>query len=169
MAKKLKVKRGNAVMGEFTEEEFIEKLKNGLVSCYDLIYYPKNDKWIEINLIRDIGEYAGDKFHWKFKKDNDDHGPISKDDLIFFIKEGKVTNTEMVYHPSLKKWKKLEEVDEFKQLAKGVDKKIEIDQDLGDILKVIEYKVCPKCEMQSLKSTDICSGCGYTFPEESEE
>ncbi|TES92802.1 MAG: DUF4339 domain-containing protein [Candidatus Cloacimonadota bacterium] len=169
MANKVEVKKGEVVIGEFSMEEIIEKLANGLISCYDKIYYAKNDEWIEISKIKNIADYVSDKFHWKYEKGEEIHGPFAKDDLILFIKDGKVSVTDKVYHPCLKEWKKVEEVDEFKQWTKeaGEEKKSELS--LDNALKSVDYKVCPKCGMQNLKSADSCNGCDYAFTEVSEE
>ena len=90
MAPKVKVRRGTTNMGEFTQEEIIERLGNGKLSAYDMIYFAKNDEWIEFDKLRDIMDYANAEYHWKYRVQGQVRGPLTKQDLIFFIKEGKI-------------------------------------------------------------------------------
>ncbi|OQX50937.1 MAG: hypothetical protein B5M53_11580 [Candidatus Cloacimonas sp. 4484_209] len=165
MPKKVLVRKGNVELGRFSLEEFIEKLKMGKISCYDEIFYEKTGKWLEIDRIRDIDKYAGKDFHWKYETNNEIHGPIAREDLIFFIKEGKILQFDKVYHPCLKGWKIVKEVDGLKQLLNKAKQSEEKQSELGEALKTVNFKMCPKCGMQNLANARYCIGCGYAFPE----
>lgn len=169
MAIKLTVKRGDVIIGVYSQKELIEKLGNGMISCYDMIYFPKKDEWLEIDSIKDIGKYVSEGYHWKYKKEGTDHGPIARDDLIFFIKEGKISATDEIYHPCLKEWKRVEEVSELKKFIEEVGEKKESEINIDEAFKVIDYKVCPKCGMQNLKTADSCTGCGYVYTDAPED
>jgi len=164
MAKKIGVRRGQASLGEFTMEELIEKLGKGIISCYDKIYIPNKDKWITIEEISDISKYITTDYHWKYRREGDLHGPIVKEDLIFFIKEGKISATDWVYHPSFKKWEMVKNVNEFAQFAKQSTKQEDSKGLLEDALDGGFYKTCPNCGLQNIKSATVCKGCKYIFP-----
>jgi hypothetical protein len=164
MAAKRKIRRGNSDMGKFTKEELIEKLNNGRITCYDEIFYPKEDRWIVLDEIKDIQEYASEEFHWKYRISGQVRGPLAKNDLIFFIQEGKILANDWVYHPTIMSWKKLKDIEEFRKIAEEVTTQEEKKTGtLDEALKPGFYKNCPNCGMQNLSSAKTCKGCKYLF------
>jgi len=162
MGAKARIRRGQSDMGEFTREELIEKLQKGIISCYDEIYIAKQEEWIEISQIKGIIQYIGEDFHWKYRKQGEVRGPYAKKDLIFFIQEGKVRGIDWVYHPSIKEFKKVEDLEEFKQYVKEREEK-KSEANFDEAMESGFYKSCPNCGMQNLRSSWQCSGCRYIF------
>jgi ribosomal protein L40E len=163
MAIKVPVKRGSSDVGEFAQDEFIQKLKSGIISCYDKIYYSKNDEWIDIYKIKGISEYISEDLHWRYRIQGEVRGPLAKTDLIFFIKEGKISAKDWVFHPSIGKWKKVEDVEEFKPAATESEGTKQKETALDEALQSGFYKICPNCGMQNLKNATSCKGCKYIF------
>ena len=150
-------------MGEFTKDELVEKLKNGRITCYDEIYYPKEERWIVLDEIKDIREYASEEFHWKYRVSGQVRGPLAKNDLVFFIKEGKILTHDWLYHPRIKTWTKLQDIDEFREIAQEVTKEEKSTGTLDEAFKPGFYKICPNCGMQNLRTATSCKGCKYLF------
>lgn len=163
MSIKVKIRRGTTFLGELSMEELTEKLGSGRISVYDELYYEKEDKWIKINEISDIATYAGEDYHWKYRISGEVKGPLAKDDLIFFIREGKILENTWVFHPCLGEWKKLQDISEFKQIAEEVNVEKKPEGTLGEAFKSSFYKTCPVCGMQNLSSVTSCKGCKYLF------
>ncbi len=162
MSTKAPVRRGQSTMGEYTQEQLIEKLQNGMISCYDEIYMAKTDEWIEIVKIKGMRQYISEDFHWKYRIQGEVRGPYAKTDLIFFIQDGKVKAKDWVYHPRLEDFKKVEDIDEFKQyITEKEEKKSEVN--LDEAMESSFYKICPNCGMQNLRSSWQCKGCKYIF------
>ncbi|TET17726.1 MAG: hypothetical protein E3J78_07250 [Candidatus Cloacimonadota bacterium] len=163
MSAKTSVRRGTTNLGSFTQEELIERLCNGKLSVYDQIFFGKTDEWIEISTIRDIAEFINEDYHWKYRIAGQIRGPLAKQDVIFFIKDGKILANDWLFHPSFNKWKKLCDVDEFAQIAESVNVEGKSEGALKDALQSGFYKVCPNCNMQNLQAATSCKGCRYIF------
>ncbi len=163
MPVKTNVRRGTTDLGSFTQEELIERLRNGKLSIYDQIFFGKTDEWIEISTIRDIAEFINADYHWKYRIAGQVRGPLAKQDIIFFIKDGKILANDWLFHPSIKKWKKLYDVDEFARIAESVNVERKSEEGLKEALQSGFYKVCPNCNMQNLQSATSCKGCKYIF------
>lgn len=163
MAPKVQVRRGTTNMGEFTKEEIIERLGNGRLSIYDTVYYADQDEWIEFDKLKDIAEHVNDEYHWKYRVQGQVRGPLTKQDLIFFIKEGKIITHDWLYHPSIKKWTRLTDIEEFSAYAKEADTQKKEASVLDDAMQSGFYKDCPNCGMQNLRTATSCKGCKYIF------
>jgi hypothetical protein len=163
MAPKAKVRRGTTNMGEFTQEEIIERLNNGKLSIYDSVYYAKKEEWVEFDKLRDIAEFASTEYHWKYRVQGQVRGPLTKQDLIFFMKEGKIIAGDWLYHPSIGKWTKVSDIDEFNAYAKEADTRKSESGILDQALESGFYRICPNCGMQNLRTTTSCKGCKYIF------
>jgi hypothetical protein len=163
MAPKVRVRRGTTDMGEFTQEEIIERLCNGKLSVYDAIYFAEKDEWIEFDKLKDIANHINDEYHWKYRVQGQVHGPLTKQDLIFFIKEGKIIAQDWLYHPSIKKWVKVKDIEEFSGYAQERETAQKESGVLDNALQSGFYKNCPNCGMQNLKTATSCKGCKYIF------
>lgn len=166
MAPKVRVRRGTTDMGEFTQEEIVERLGSGRLSAYDTVYHAEKDEWIEFNRLKDIADYITEEYHWKYRVQGQVHGPLTKQDLIFFIKEGKIIAQDWLYHPSKKKWTKVKDLDEFNGYAQEAERDKAESGILDEALQSGFYRICPNCGMQNLRTATSCKGCKYIFKED---
>lgn len=163
MAPKVRVRRGTTDMGQFTQKEMIERLNNGKLSVYDSVFYCEKDEWIEINALKDIADYLNDEYHWKYRVQGQVRGPLTKQDLVFFIQEGKILAQDWLYHPLIKKWTRLSDIEEFSNYAKEREAEKQKTGVLDDALQSGFYRNCPNCGMQNLRTATSCKGCKYIF------
>ncbi len=166
MAPKVRVRRGTTDLGAFTQEEIIERLGNGRISVYDTVYHTEKDEWIELSTLKDIADYVTEEYHWKYRVQGQIRGPLTKQDLIFFIKEGKIIAQDWLYHPSIKKWTKLKDIDEFSTFAQEAEQGGQGSGVLDEALQSGFYRICPNCGMQNLRTARSCKGCKYIFKED---
>jgi hypothetical protein len=163
MAPKVQVRRGTTNMGNFTQEEIVERLGNGRLSVYDSVYFAEKDEWIEFDKLKDIEDYVTAEYHWKYRVQGQVHGPLTKQDLVFFIKEGKIIAQDWLYHPLIRNWTKVKDIDEFNRYAQEKEAQNKQTGILDDALQSGFYRTCPNCGMQNLRTATSCKGCKYIF------
>ncbi|TET45069.1 DUF3426 domain-containing protein [candidate division TA06 bacterium] len=162
---KLKVRRGERILGELDLRGLAVALKNGQVSAYDEIFYAQENKWISIETIRDVKEHLNTNFDWKLKVAGVEMGPMTKREVMSRIEREQLKEDDLAYHPKMGEWLIVGEVREFafameqarKRKGKGRRKKSASEM----------VKVCEKCGTQNLMKNLVCMKCGARFSKES--
>jgi hypothetical protein len=159
---KLKVRRGERILGEYDMQGLVIALQNGDISAYDEIFYPQDKRWIAMEAIRDIRENLNTNFDWKLRVAGVDMGPMSKREVMSRIKEGKLKEDDLAYHPKTGEWVIVGQVREFEYAIRQAMKSRAAPREAGSPL----VKTCEKCGAQNLVKNRVCMNCGARFPME---
>lgn len=165
---KLKVRRGERILGEFDMQSLVVALSNGDVSAYDEIFYPQEKRWIRLEEVSDIRDNVNANFDWKLKAAGVEMGPMTKREVLSRIRRGQLNEDDLAYHPKTGEWVIVGEVREFAfalQQAGRVSPKPGVKREPASDL----VKVCEKCGTQNLKKNLVCMNCGARFPKEGVE
>ncbi len=159
---KLKVRRGERILGEYDMQRLIVALKNGDISAYDEIFYPQDKRWIRMEAIRDIRENLNTNFDWKLRVAGVDMGPMTKREVMSRIKKGKLKEDDLAYHPKTGEWVIVGQVREFKYAIERATEPSGAPKEAASEL----VKTCEKCGAQNLVKNRVCMNCGARFPKE---
>lgn len=164
---KLRVRRGERILGEYDMQNLIVALRNGDISAYDEIYYPQDKRWIKMEAIRDIRDNLNTNFDWKLRVAGVDLGPMSKREVMSRIKSGKLNEDDLAYHPKTGEWVIVGQVREFKYAMEQAGKALSQAKVPGGAESDL-VKICERCGAQNLRKNRICMNCGAKFPKTEE-
>lgn len=164
---KLKVRRGDQILGEIDIQRLAVALKSGDVSAYDEIFFDQEKRWIRIELIRDVKKHLSTDFDWKLKVSGTEKGPMTRREVIARIESGQLKKDDLAYHPRMGEWVTVGQLREFAQAMERAEKgkgKVRRKKTASEMVKV-----CEKCGSENLAKNLICMKCGARFPKKKAE
>ena len=114
-------------VGPLSFAEITDRLKNGLLSAEDHIFTTNNAVWTPIKDIPELSDYISkispeEKKVWFLRKNKENIGPISKNEILSLLLNAEVDNNDYVWRKGLGNWMQIKDVYELRATKDSIEK-----------------------------------------------